>query len=121
MNNYRLKDIHNWPDLARETKWSASVLAKKCGVSVRTLHRFFLKHMGKNTKAWLQDQRQHNAFELLCDGSSIKETAACLGYKQQTNFTRQYKSQTGACPSLQPPPLALAAVNCPQMINNVRK
>jgi len=106
MNTSRLKDIQNWPELARQAKWSAAALAKKCGVSVRTLHRHFLKNMGKNTKTWLAEQRQHNALELLCDGSSIKETAACLGYKQQTNFTRQYKCKTGACPSLQPPPLA---------------
>lgn len=104
MNKPRLKHIQNWPELAREVKWSASALAKKCGVSVRTLHRYFIKHMKKNTKAWLADQRQENAFELLSVGSSsIKETADCLGYKQQTNFTRQYKSQTGICPSLKPP------------------
>ena len=100
--NTKLNHIQNWPELAREVKWSALALAKKCGVSVRTLHRHFLQHMGKNTKTWLAEQRQHNALELLCDGSSIKETAACLGYKQQTNFTRQYKCQTGVCPSLQP-------------------
>jgi len=76
---------------------------EKCGVSVRTLHRHFLKHLGKNTKTWLAEQRQHNALELLCNGSSIKETATCLGYKQPNNFTRHYKSQTGICPSRQSP------------------
>ncbi len=101
MNNFRLKHIQNWPELARETKWSASALAKKCGVSVRTLHRHFLQHMGKNTKDWLAEQREHDALELLCDGSSIKETAACLGYKQPNNFTRHYKSRTGISPSRQ--------------------
>jgi transcriptional regulator GlxA family with amidase domain len=101
MNKPRLKHIQNWPELAREAKWSASKLAKQCGVSVRTIHRYFLKYVGKNTKTWLAEQRQHYALELLRDGTSIKETASCLGYKQQTNFSRQYKSQMGACPSLQ--------------------
>jgi len=32
--------------------------AKNCGVSVRTLHRHFLQHTGKNTKTWLDEQRQ---------------------------------------------------------------
>jgi transcriptional regulator GlxA family with amidase domain len=103
MNTSRLKHIQNWPELARQTQWSASALAKQCGVSVRTLHRHFLRHMGKNTRNWLDEQRQRNAHELLCDGSSVKETAACLGYKQQSNFTRHYKHQTGICPSQQPP------------------
>ncbi|MDR3457139.1 MAG: helix-turn-helix transcriptional regulator [Verrucomicrobiae bacterium] len=102
MNNSRLKEIQNWPQLACDAKWSASVLANMCGVSVRSLHRHFLKQIGKNIKTWLAEQRQQTAIELLRDGSSIKETAACLGYKQQTNFTRQFKCQTGTCPSERP-------------------
>jgi transcriptional regulator GlxA family with amidase domain len=101
--NTRLNHIQNWPELARKANWSAAVLAKKCDVSVRTLHRHFLKQMGKNTKAWLAEQRQGHALELLCHGSSIKATASCLGYKHPTNFTRNYKHQWGICPSQQPP------------------
>jgi AraC-like DNA-binding protein len=101
--NTRLHHIQNWPEFAREANWSVAALAKKCGVSVRTLHRHFLKQMGKNTKSWLAEQRQHQAIELLHEGSSIKETAACLGYKQPTNFTRKYKNHWGICPSQQSP------------------
>jgi len=91
------------------------MLAKECNVSVRTLHRHFLKHIGKNTKTWLAEQRQYQAIELLRDGSSIKEVASCLGYKQSVNFTRKFKDHWGVCPSLLPP-----AVNLTQ-IANVRK
>src|ERR1017187_3483033 len=101
-----LNHIQNWLELAREANWSAAALAKKCGVSVRALHRHFLKQMGKNTNIWLAEQRQRHALELLRDGCSIKETASCLGYKHPTNFTRKYKNHWGICPSLQPPPLA---------------
>jgi AraC family chitin signaling transcriptional activator len=101
--NTRLEHIQNWPEFAGEANWSAAALAKKCGVSVRTLHRHFFKQMGKNTKTWLAEQRQRHAIELLRDGSSIKETAFSLGYKQPTNFTRKYKIHWGNCPSLQPP------------------
>ena|ERR1035437_48829 len=113
--NTKLKFIENWPELAREAKWSASALAKLCGVSVRTLHRQWVKQTGKNTKEWLAEQRQRNAHELLCEGSSIKETASSLGYKQPTNFTRKYKNHWGVCPSLQSP-----TVN-PVQTANVRK
>ena len=99
----KLKHISNWPERARQAKWSAAILAKNCGVTVRTLHRHFLQHMGKNTKTWLDEQRQHNAHELLCDGSSMKETSDCLVFQQQSSFTRYYKHQTGHCPSQQPP------------------
>jgi AraC family chitin signaling transcriptional activator len=110
--NTRLHHIQNWPKLAQQANWSVAALAKKCGVSVRTLHRHFLKQMGKNTKVWLAEQRQRHAYELLRDGSSIKETAYYLGYKQPTNFTRKYKHHWGFCPSLQP-----STVNAAQTAN----
>jgi len=99
--NIKLKEIQNWPELARQANWSAAALAKLCGVSTNTLRRYFIRQMGKTTATWLTEQRQHQAILLLRDGSSIKETASCLGYKQQTNFTRKFKEFWGSCPSLQ--------------------
>jgi transcriptional regulator GlxA family with amidase domain len=96
--NTRLHYIQNWPELAQEANWSAAVLAKKCGVSVRTLERHFLKQFSKTPKAWLAEQRQRKAVELLHDNSSVKETAMCLGYKHATNFTRKFKDHWGGCP-----------------------
>jgi len=121
----RLNQNQNWPELARQAKWSAAALAENCGVSRRTLHRHFLANWGMNTKTWLAEQRLRDALELLCDGSSVKETAAYLGYKQQSSLTRRYKHQTGICPSLQPPTIAtdkptLSANDkqCPQMLQH---
>ena len=101
--NSKLKHIQNWLALARQANWSVTALAKLCCVSRDTLRRHFFRQMGKGPKAWLTEQRHHQAIELLRDGSSIKETAACLGYKQQTNFSRKFKDYWGTCPSLQPP------------------
>ena len=100
--NTKLNQIENWTELAQKANWSAASMAEQCGVSVRTLHRHFRETLGKNPKAWLTEQRWHAAVELLRDGSSIKEAAARLGYKQPHNFTRQYKAQWGICPSHQP-------------------
>jgi AraC-like DNA-binding protein len=101
--NLKLNHIKNWSELARQAEWSVTKLAKLCGVSPDTLRRFFLKQKGETTKALLAEQRQHQAIELLRDGSSIKEIASCLGYKQQTNFTRKFKEFWGECPSLPQP------------------
>jgi hypothetical protein len=65
--------------------------------------------------AMMGEQRQRHAFELLCDGSSIKETAFRLGYKQPNNFSRKYKDYWGICPSLQ------SHVTVPVQIAYVRK
>jgi AraC family transcriptional regulator len=93
--NTRLHHIQNWPELAQQVKWSAAALAKKCGVSVRTLERYFFNHMGKGPKAWLSEQRQNQAIELLQKGCSVKETAACVGYKHATHFSREFKRYWG--------------------------
>ena len=60
--------------------------------------------MGKSPKSWLGEQRQLQAIKLLRNGSSVKETAAVLGYKQATNFTRRFKHHWGNCPVLQTSP-----------------
>jgi len=99
--NTKLNNIQNWSALAVKAGWSAAALAKLCGVSGDTLRRHFLKRYGKLPGDWLAEQRQHRAMGLLLDGSSVKETAACLGYKQQTNFTRKFKEYWGNCPTFQ--------------------
>jgi AraC-like DNA-binding protein len=109
MNNSRLKCIKNWPELARGAKWSATTLAKRCGISRATLRRYFLQRFGKTPKVWLAGQRQGQAKQLLAVGASVKEIAASLGYKQQTNFTRQFKAHHGFCPTL-PTPTTAASI-----------
>jgi AraC family transcriptional activator FtrA len=99
--NYKLNNNQDWLELARHANWSVSKLAARCGVSERTLRRYFIRHLGQPPKTWLSEQRQRHGYELLCNGSSVKETAACLGYKQSTNFTRKYKNHWGICPSVQ--------------------
>jgi transcriptional regulator GlxA family with amidase domain len=101
-----LKRIQNWAELAQGAKWSAAALAKQCGVSVRILHRHFIKQTKQNTKTWLAEQRQLHAQEMLRNGFSIKQVAYHLGYKQQSNFSRKYKEFWGICPSRQTPTAA---------------
>jgi AraC-like DNA-binding protein len=102
----RLKQIQDWPERARQAKYSAAALAKQCGVSRDTLRRHFLEHFGQNPQDWLAERRQQQAMKLLYVGSTVKETAASLGYQQQTNFTRQFKGCWGVCPTQMPPPTA---------------
>jgi transcriptional regulator GlxA family with amidase domain len=105
--NLKLNQIQNWPELAREAKWSALTLAKKCGVSLRTLERYFLKEIGKRPKAWLSEQRQLDAVEVLKKSSCIKEAASNLCYKHVHHFSRDFKARWGYYPtqSLLTPPL----------------
>ena len=88
-----------WPELGQQANWSAKTLAKQCGVSVRTLERYFLKNIGETPKTWLIEQRQHKAAEILRDGSSVKAAAISLGYKHESHFSRDFKEFWGCCPT----------------------
>jgi AraC-like DNA-binding protein len=96
--NTKLNHDQNWMDLSKQANWSVERLAQLSGVSRRTLHRYFLKHMGQTPKDWLTGQRQKRALELLRDGSSVKETAAHLGYGCSETFSRDFKKWHGHCP-----------------------
>lgn len=97
--NTKLNRIQDWITFARQAGWSVSKLAKICGVSVRTLERHCLETRGQKPKVWLTEQRQTQALELLCDGSSVKETAAALGYPHANHFSRDFQAFWGQCPS----------------------
>jgi transcriptional regulator GlxA family with amidase domain len=97
--NHRLHHIQNWPERTHEAKWCAATLAKNCGVSLRTLERYFLKKMDISPKKWLMEQRQQQASKMLKDGLSIKETAANLDYKHPSHLTNGFKKQCGHCPT----------------------
>jgi AraC-like DNA-binding protein len=97
--NTLLNQSQDWLELARRSNWSASSMAALCGVSVRTLERYFLKTMGMTPKKWLEEQRQNQAVQLLRDGSPVKETAARVGFKHAQHFSREFKKHWGSCPT----------------------
>jgi transcriptional regulator GlxA family with amidase domain len=97
--NTKLNHIQNWVEFAQQVNWSVTRLAKRCKVSTRTLERYFLKEMNKTPKAWLIEQRQRQAIELLRDGSTIKEAAGYLDYKHPSHLTNGFKKHWGHCPT----------------------
>jgi AraC-like DNA-binding protein len=116
----RLNRIKDWRELARQAKWSASTLARLCGVSDDTLRRHFRKYMQQTIRNWLNEEKHREAKELLQDGFSVKEAALYVGYKQQTNFTRKFKSLSGICPS-QCQTDQFHSTDCAKMINIAEK
>jgi len=95
--NRRLPQIQDWLERARGAKWCATTMAKNCGVSLRTLERHFLKEMKKCPKAWLAEQRQQRALELIQSGCSVKDAALSLDYKHSTHLSRDYNVYLRCC------------------------
>jgi|SRR6185437_3088434 len=91
--------IENWAELAREANWSVAMLAKQCGVSVRTLERYVLEKEGRQPKAWLNAKRHQLAMELLRSGYSVKETADFVKYTQASSFSREFTKFWGFSPT----------------------
>jgi transcriptional regulator GlxA family with amidase domain len=105
--NSNSNHIQDWSKIAREAKWSVSMLATLSGVSVRTLERHFLTHLGKRPKKWLVEQRQRRVGELLRQGFSVKEVAGFLHYKHPSHLTNEFKKHLGHSPSKQGSPAHL--------------
>lgn len=89
-----------WEQLALASGFHASALAKEAGVSLRTVQRFFRRRHGVTVTAWLRVLRLRMAYDRLQCSHSVKEVAFDLGYRHQSNFTRDFKRQYGVPPSV---------------------
>ena len=93
------KGALNWEMIAAQAEYKPSRVAKICGVSPRTMQRYFKKSFGCTLGEWLRAHRLKLAYEKIIGGSSIKSAALDLGYKQLSQFSRDFKKQFGCAPS----------------------
>jgi AraC-like DNA-binding protein len=98
--NHRLQFVHDWQVLAKESGYKPRELAALCQISLRTLERHFQKHYGLTVAQWLKELRLQEAYEQIKQGSSVKEVAFDMGYKQLSHFSREFKNEFGVSPSM---------------------
>ena len=101
--NTKLNHIKDWRPLAEQADWTPAKLAKLCGVSLSTLQRHFLKHIGRTPKAWLREERQKKALKSIQSGLSVKEVAFQVGYTYPNQFSREFRKFWGYCPASRVP------------------
>lgn len=75
-----------------------AALCARVGVSVRTLERAFRKDVGTDFESWRRQVRLVKAVELLVSGSSIKEVAFAIGYRQSSAFVEMFRRTFGTTP-----------------------
>jgi len=94
----RLDYIRDWESFAKAANYDPSRVARNCNVSLRQLERFFRLKFGTAPKAWIDQQRLHEAMLLISSGESVKTTAYMLGFKQSSHLSRMFKQHYGMSP-----------------------
>jgi AraC-like DNA-binding protein len=94
----RLDRIADWKSVVVTCDFQLRKMAKTCGVSERTLRRYFLKHFGVRAKEWRDARRLEMAFRGLVCGDQVKAASSELKFKHPENFSAFVKRQTGRPP-----------------------
>lgn len=74
-------------------------LARRVGVTERTLHRGFVDWVGASPKLLSRTLRSRAAVELACGSSALVEVAAELGYADQAHLSRELRELWGVTPA----------------------
>ena len=89
----------NWIGLAREANYQRRKFAQCCGVSAGYLNHYFVANFNRTPQRWLDELRLWQAYQLLCEGTSVKMAAYTLGFKQVSHFSRVFRRYHGFSPS----------------------
>ena len=87
------------PVIARESRFNATELCTRLGVSERHLRRLFEEGLGIGAKEWLRQERMVVARNLLREGTPIKEVATLLGFANYKNLNREFLAFYDISPS----------------------
>lgn len=95
----KVEDRHTlWVRLAPKAKYDPKRLAKRVGISLRQLQRYFQEDFGRTPSDWLREKRAVDARILLKEKLSLKRVSHNLGYQHQSQFTRDFKASYGMTP-----------------------
>lgn len=79
---------------------SAAQIAERCGMSVSTMQKLFLRYTGVGMMGYYTSLRMQYGKRLLENGMSVKEVASYLGFGDQNYFSTVYRRHFGEPPSV---------------------
>jgi AraC-like DNA-binding protein len=95
----QLLDLDAIRAMSADCAYNATTLAARLGISIRQLQRLFARQLGCSPRAWLREERMQAAHRLLLRASTIKEVALALSFRQESHFSRDFRSRFGYTPS----------------------
>ena len=90
--------VQNWEGLAREVRFQPTLLARRCGVSLRQLERSFLLRFGQPPGVWMREFKCRLARELIARGSPNKAVVNELSFGNESHLCHEFRRFFGASP-----------------------
>jgi AraC-like DNA-binding protein len=81
---------------------TASVLARRCGLSARTLERLFRAETGMRFGLWRQKAKLLESVRVLVEGGSVTDAALQSGYSSVSAYIAAFKQTFGCTPGTMP-------------------
>jgi AraC-like DNA-binding protein/mannose-6-phosphate isomerase-like protein (cupin superfamily) len=81
---------------------TAEVLARRCGLSARTLERLFRAETGMRFGQWRQKARLLESVRVLAEGGSVTDAALESGYSSVSAYIAAFKQTFGRTPGFRP-------------------
>lgn len=86
-------------DAGEDASLEAEVVARRAGLSTRTLSRRFVAETGLTLRGWMHHARMLRAIEGLSDpAASVTDVALAAGYQSLPTFSRLFQAFTGESP-----------------------
>src|SRR4051812_49606181 len=91
--------INDWEDRASKACWRVKALANDCGLSPRSLQRFWKEEGRGPLSEWLAERRfRHACFLLRSKHISIEEVARQVHYQHLSAFSYAFVVRFGITP-----------------------
>lgn len=94
----RLPDARTLRVMGAASSYRVRDLADQLGISPRHLRRLFMRQMSSCPKRWLREERLMAAARLLPFAASVKGTALSLGFRNESQFCRDFRQRFGRTP-----------------------